>query len=132
MTKENGDLLLSRFAANPPADDNEIAKVQQTLKFRLPESYVSFMLMRNGGEGFIGKSYLVLWKIEDLISMNVAYRVAEFAPGLFLFGSNGGDDAFGFDVRSNTCEIVSIPFVAMEIEDARAVASDFETFLSAI
>jgi hypothetical protein len=132
MTNSDRDLLFARFAGNRPARRDEIEKVQQELKFRLPKSYLDFMLARNGGEGFIGKSYLVLWKIEELISMNAAYHVSEFAPELFLFGSNGGDEAFGFDTRSEACGIVSIPFVAMEIEDAKVVASDFEAFLSAL
>ena len=130
MTNTIRDQLLARFAGNPSASRDEIEKVQRKLKFSLPKGYVDFLLTRNGGEGFIGKSYLVLWKIEELISMNDAYHVGEFAPGIFLFGSNGGGEAFGFDTRSEACGIVSMPFVAMEIEDARVLAPDFAGFLS--
>ena len=38
-------------------------------------SYYEF----NGGEGAIGESYLALWKIEDLIALNEAYVVQNFA-----------------------------------------------------
>jgi hypothetical protein len=132
MTNASRNLLFGRFTGNPPTSREEIERVQRKLSFRLPNDYVEFMLTKNGGEGFIGKSYLVLWKIEELISMNNAYHVAEFASDLFLFGSDGGGEAFGFDTRSEAPRIVSIPFVAMEIEDAKVVATDFESFLSAL
>jgi len=131
MTNAKWNLLLARFG-NPPANRDEIERVQQGLKFRLPKSYVDFMLTKDGGEGFIGRSYLVLWKIEELILMNHAYHVAEFVPDIILFGSNGGGEAFGFDTRSEVCAIVSVPFVAMEIENAKVLASDFEGFLSTL
>lgn len=132
MTNAGENALFARFAGNPPASRGEIERIQEKINFHLPPSYVDFMFTRNGGEGFIGRSYLVLWKIEDLISMNDSYQVAEFAPGIFLFGSNGGGEAFGFDIRSDTYGIVSIPFVAMEVGDAKTVAPDFGAFLSTL
>jgi hypothetical protein len=47
----------------------------------------------NGGEGSVGDTYVILWRIEELIEMSKAYDVAEYAPGLFLFGSDGGGEA---------------------------------------
>jgi hypothetical protein len=126
------DKLFARFAANPPASREEIEKAQEALAFPLPRGYVDFLATADGGEGFIGKSYLILWKVEELASKNAAYNVAEFAPELFLFGSDGGGEAFGFDTRSKTGSIVSIPFVTMEMRRAKAVPPDFEAFLSVL
>jgi len=128
----NGSASTKRFVGNAAASLAEIDKVQQSLRFRLPKSYVEFMLSRNGGEGLVGRSYLVLWKIEELVAMNDAYHVAEFAPGLFLLGTDGGGEAFGFDTRSDACRIVSVPFVEMEIENAEVVAPDFGAFFSTL
>lgn len=61
--------------------------------------------------------------------MNDAYHVAELAPKLFLFGSGGGDEAFGFDTRSEAFGVVSVPFVGMDLQLAKAVAPDFAAFL---
>lgn len=132
MTDTNIRWPAGRFVANPPASREEIEKVQTELKFPLPKSYIEFLLIRNGGEGFIGDSYVILWKVEELVSRNSAYNVAEFAPGLFLFGSNGGGEAFGFDIRSETGSIISIPFITMDKMDARPVAANFEGFLSTL
>ena len=130
MVNANEELSSRAFEGSAAASLNEIEAVQRKLSFTLPTSYVTFMCTGNGGEGFIGKSYLVLWKVEELTSMNAAYHVAEFVPGLFLFGSNGGGEAYGFDTRSRPPTIVSVPFIAMDLADAKIVASDFETFLS--
>jgi hypothetical protein len=119
-----------RFAANPPAGREEIEKVQNELKFALPKSYVEFLLTANGGERFTPDSYVIFWRLEELVSRNAAYNAAELAPGLFLFGSNGGGEAFGFDTCSETCSIVSIPFVTMDKSDARPAAPDFQAFLN--
>jgi hypothetical protein len=131
-TQSNNDSLFARFAGNPPARAEDIERVQKKLRFRLPEDYANFLLTRNGGEGFVGNSYVILWKIEELVSMNNAYHVSEFVPHIFLFGSNGGGEAFGFHINGGSSSILSIPFVAMEMEDAKPVASDFGTFLSVL
>jgi hypothetical protein len=122
----------ARFAANPPAGREEIEKLQNELKFALPKSYVEFLLTANGGEGFIPDSYVIFWRVEELVSRNAVYNVAEFAPGLFLFGSNGDGEAFGFDTCSETCSIVSMPFVTMDKSGARPAAPNFQAFLDTV
>ena len=49
---------------------------------------------------------------------------------VFVFGSDGGGEAFGFDLRSDAKPIVAIPFVGMEESVITPVAEDFKTFLS--
>ena len=123
---------LAHFKGNPPASRNTIEQVQEELGFRLPGGFVDFLLTSDGAEGFVGRSYLVIWRIEQLIAMNAAYHVAEFAPGLLLFGSNGGDEAFGFDTRSEVYEIITVPFVGIDLRIARTVAPDFDAFLAVL
>jgi hypothetical protein len=132
MTNTPKDVSLVRFVGHPPAGLEDIERTQRQLHFRLPNSYVEFLLSRDGGEGFIGGSYLVLWRIEDLIAMNKAYNTATFAPDLLLIGSDGGGEAFGFDTRTKSLPIVSVPFVPMDVVDAKAIAPDFGAFLSAL
>jgi hypothetical protein len=69
------------------------------------------------------------WRIGELLEMNRAYEVADYAPGLFLFGSDGGGEAFAFDTRRGANPIVSVPFVGMELKMARPIASNFTAFL---
>lgn len=55
-----------------------------------------------------------------------------YAPGLFLFGSDGGGEAFAFDLRSNPPPVVSVPFVGMDLSLVEFVAVDFGAFLEVL
>ena len=87
------------------------------------------MLESNGAEGFIGSSYLVIWPIEQIIVLNQAYRVSEFNPGLVYFGSDGGGEAYAFDIRTKEMPIVEFPFESIHIEDAELCGKTFYEFL---
>jgi len=82
----------------------------------------------NGGEGFVGKNFLRVWPVEDLIQANKDLLVNEGAPGLFLFGSNGGGEAFAFDTRSAPPPVVAVPFI-VGLEDVIAISPTFGSFL---
>ena len=129
MTPADKEKLLAKFNGNPPADASSIRQFVTDGGLRLPKDYEKFLQEMDGGEGFIGNAYLILWHAGELLELNKSYAVAEFAAGLFLFGSDGGGEAFAFDMRSDAKPIVSVPFVGMELEVARPVASNFKAFL---
>jgi hypothetical protein len=95
----------------------------------LPDDYLSILSELNGGEGFVGEEYLILWKAEELILFNKEYEADVYAPGIFLFGSNGGGEGFGFDTRSKPYKIVQIPFIGMDLHYATPIADSFIHFL---
>jgi hypothetical protein len=73
--------------------ETELKKFESASCIRLPEQYAEFMKVTNGGEGHIGKnSYVQLFPLQDLMSINQAAATNRFAPGLFIFGSNGMGD----------------------------------------
>jgi hypothetical protein len=98
-----------------------------------PTGYLEFMRKGNGGEGQVRNGYLMLWPLEELQRQNAAYNVTTFAPGLVLFGSSGGGEAYGFDTRRRPhVRIVSGPFIGMRLEAARDCGGDFDSFLEVI
>jgi hypothetical protein len=121
--------LFARFDAHPPASRDAVARCQSNLWFLLPADYVQFLAQMNGGEGFVGENYLMAWSVEDLIQHNKDYHVEQCTPGLFLFGSSGGGEAFAFDVRSTPPVIVAVPFIVLNLEDAIVIAPSFTAFL---
>jgi len=122
--------FLGSFNANPPASQSIIENVVRLVPGVLPEGYMRFLQFANGGEGFIGaNTYAILWRIEELLSMNREHQVSEYAPGLFVFGSDGGGEAFAFDLRSQPASIVSVPFVGMALDLISPIAATFEGFL---
>lgn len=90
--------------------------------------YAEFLLRHNGAEGFVsGNSYVALWSAAQTRELNEAYRVAEFAPGVLLFGTDGSDTGFGIDEA--TGRYVSVPLVGMSREALRDEGASFEEFL---
>lgn len=132
MSPADAEGLLASFNGNPPASAASIQQFEMEAGIQLPGSYTAFLKQMDGGEGFVGPAYLILWRVCELVEMNKAYQVSDYAPGLFLFGSDGGGEAFAFDTRSNSLPIVSVPFVGMELKLARVVASDFKGFFEAL
>lgn len=116
------------FELNPPVEEVKVKKVQTELGITFPKDYVEFILYSNGAEGNIGENYLILWSIEDIIDLNEAYGVNEFAKGLVLFGSDGGGTAFAFDTRRNDTQIVTVPFIGMDLEEVKTCSNTFNGF----
>ncbi|NDI35093.1 SMI1/KNR4 family protein [Chengkuizengella sediminis] len=120
--------ILSQLELNEPVLDINIKKVEEQLRIKFPQEYYEFLLNSNGGEGSIGESYLVMWKVEDIIELNEAYGVEEFAPGLLIIGSDGGDTAYC--IRSENKSFVNVPFIGMDLREVQVCGNNFEEFLS--
>jgi hypothetical protein len=108
-----------------PASSDILEGLSSSLGVSLPRDYLDFLRQHNGGEGFIGKKYIIFWKAEELADFNREYEVEQYAPGILLFGSSGGGEGYGFDVQSAAIPIVRVPFIGMAREYAEPVAKDF-------
>jgi SMI1 / KNR4 family (SUKH-1) len=117
------------FAALPPASAEALRAAERDLGIILPEDYKSFLLEHNGGDGFVGEHYLILWRAEELSNFNNGYEVSKYAPGFLIFGSTGGGDGFAFDTRTSPYLVMRIPFVGMRVEDGLRVAGSFNELL---
>ena len=72
--------LLSSFGDQGPASDDIIRQFVEQSGIFLPQQYIQFLKLKNGGEGFVGQNaYLILWSIDELPEMNKAYNVNENA-----------------------------------------------------
>ncbi|GMV82586.1 MAG: hypothetical protein AMXMBFR7_37700 [Planctomycetota bacterium] len=121
--------LLTDFSSVGNASKEEIDRVQEGLGRGLPSEYLEFLLYTDGGEGFIGKSYVMFWSAHELLEFNRDYKVDEYAPGLFLIGSSGGGEAYALDLRTEPPTFVSVPFVGMGLDHVRKVGGTFLDFL---
>jgi hypothetical protein len=117
------------FQPNAPASTQAVTSLRTGLAKPLPESYFDFLARANGGEGFIGDRYVQLWRAEELAEMNHAYKTAEFFPNLFFIGSDGGGEAYAFDLSRTDATVFEVPFVGLPT-DARAIANSFDSFLA--
>src|SRR3954447_9331401 len=121
--------LVSEMQLNPGTSEAMLRTVQSDIRISFPADYADFMLKSNGAEGSIGNWYLVLWPIEEIEAINEDYSVSDFAPGFLLFGSDGGGEAYAFDMKSGGMPIFEIPFIPLEAKEARLCGRTFVEFL---
>src|SRR4051812_12487051 len=121
--------LLDGLLTTTGATQWAIDAASQTLGESLPPDYIEVMLITNGCEGFVGQSYFRLYPVENLAKLNAAFGVQEFAPGLVIFGSNGGGEAFAFDMRTSAPGVVQLPFIPMAYEYIIERSPSFADFL---
>ncbi|AGF55940.1 hypothetical protein B0P06_005804 [Clostridium saccharoperbutylacetonicum] len=106
---EEYKIYLDSFNTNEKIDITRILEVEKELKVKFPADYVDFMEKFNGGEGSVGKEYLIMYKINEIIEVNDDCEVSEYVPGIILFGSNGGGEYFAFDYRESEIKYIIIP-----------------------
>lgn len=121
--------LLKDFEFGKEATQESISSVQDFAGKALPQDYVDFLISHNGGEGFLNDEYVIFWAVDELAQFNKDYEVTEYAPGFFLFGSNGGGEAFAYNLRKLPPEIVMLPFIGMEPKHAKKLAATFKEFI---
>jgi SMI1 / KNR4 family (SUKH-1) len=125
--------LTRDLAIGVGASDASLRDVADALQVRFPADYLQFMRYSDGGEGPVGSDgYVALWSVAELVGLNKAYQVDEFAPGLVLFGTDGGNTGFAFDRRAVEVRIVSVPLLGMDLSAAEQVATSFAGFLHAV
>jgi len=126
----NLEELLSGISGNEPASAKEIEAVQTEMNIRFPNEYVRFLSYMNGGEGALGRNnYISLWSTHQLRDLNKSYEVPIFLPGVVLFGTDGGGEAYGFDWQSGKCAIVMVPFIGMSEATKTKISDNFIDFL---
>jgi SMI1 / KNR4 family (SUKH-1) len=121
-----------RFKPNPPASEDAITELTAASSSPLPASFLAFFRRANGGEGFVGTRFVQLWRAEDLIEFNDGYKVTEFVPGFFLIGSDGGGEAFAFDLSSGDSAVLEIPLIPLDRQESRRIADSFVSFVARI
>lgn len=108
----------------------DLERLVSSLHAQLPADYLEFMRVSNGAEGPVGEdAYVVLWPVEEIFELNETYRVDDFAPGLVLFGTDGGNTGFAFDRRAEDPQIVSVPLVGMSLGEVELRGSTLTALL---
>lgn len=66
------------------------------------------------------------YRQEDLVQYNQGYEIPEYAPGYFMFATNGCGELIAL---SPIGSIVRMPFIGMGAKDALLVATSFANLL---
>ncbi len=126
------ETALKAWHLNPGATDDVLRDALASLGHSLPATYIRFLQKHDGGEGFVGDNYLIIWKAEELSVFNREYEVDKYAPGLLMFGSNGGGEGYAFDRRSQEMNIVRVPFIGLSVESAIPMAESIDDLFAVL
>ncbi|SFD61184.1 SMI1 / KNR4 family (SUKH-1) [Chitinophaga sp. CF118] len=121
--------LAKNFTPSIPATHDGIAEAERHFNISFPTDYKEFLLFTNGLEGEVDDGYLVLWSAKELIELNTTYHVTEFIEQIIIFGSDGAEEAFAFDISGTQPSIVKLPFIGMGYIPNEKLADTFEAFL---
>jgi hypothetical protein len=126
--------LTRNLRRRPGASDQDLSSFAARTGIELPPDLAEFLRSSNGAEGPVGRAgYLRLWSLEEMLAAQSEAGVAEFAPGLFLIASDGGDGTFGLDTRSRPPPIVRVSLEELSLQNLTNVGlslADLLTYLA--
>lgn len=118
---------MSQIDKNDATNKKEVREFLNNVFFLLPDGFIEFYRGANGADISSDELYTILWSLTDLFQLNKGYDVDEYAPGFFIFGSDGGDIAF--TIEKATGKIFEMPFIGMSSEEAVFLFDSFDEFL---
>jgi hypothetical protein len=117
-----------------PASDEAIVRLRQAAPCELPPEYIELLRYCESGEGpFDGPGlWFMLHPVNDSLESNRMWADMGAYQDFWFFGSNGGLEAIGFDLRQGPpWSIVMIDCIAGE-ESAERIASEMGEFIEKI
>lgn len=98
-----------RLRRGAGASPDGLDRLRRLFDRPLPADYESLLRVADGIEGLLTpNAYISIWPSQDVKSLNDSYAIHEFAPGLILFGTDGGGMGYAFDLK-NDMRIVEVP-----------------------
>jgi hypothetical protein len=119
--------LATRWRATPSGPFFEMADPPAEFLEGLSQDYLAAVKEFGGREGFVGETYLRLYRLEELVALNLAYDVPSSLPELIVFGSDGCGEAFAFPLGEP--KVVQVPFLPMAAEYVKRSAANFAEFV---
>jgi hypothetical protein len=114
------------ISRNDPPTSNEIGTFSLNVEFKLPEGFIEFFSQSDGGLINGENIYIELWPLTEMIELNKNYEVNKYAPGYFVFGSDGGGTAYC--IEKKTTNICDMQFIGMP-DDVFLICKSFDEFL---
>ena len=122
------DLERIGWNSNKETNLNDIGIVEEQLHIVFPEDYLEFLKWSNGGEGYIEKNYVSLWKVEDVEVLNREYQIQTYLlKGYLGIGTDGGGICYGFCLEKQFA-IFKCPLGDLDINEITIVANSIKDF----
>jgi len=123
-----------QWTPNPPAHEDEIAKLQELAPFKLPAEYIELLRFCDGGYGELDAPPLIfcMHSIAESVEHNQMWRKEGEYAGFWFIGGNGGLETIGFDLRRGPqLPIIMIDCIAGD-DSAERIANGMAEFVQKI
>lgn len=110
----------------------ETSPLAASIRERLPDDYVSLIDELGPGEGFVGREYLRLYRLEELSAANQAYEILTYLPHHLLIGSDGGGNAILLNTKQAGAPVEKIPFIPLDPDFGETLGENFSSFLDSL
>ena len=94
------------------AGPDDVERIEAFVGQRLADDFLQLLDVHDGAEGWVGDSYVSLWPADEIVAHNKTLETHDYAPGLLLFGTDGGGEAYAIDFASDG-HVVSVPMVGL-------------------
>ncbi|HMH34413.1 MAG TPA: SMI1/KNR4 family protein [Puia sp.] len=119
--------MLSKLEKNEAPTNQLVQSLMLKINFQIDKDYLEFIRTYDGAEGTISEgSYLLLWRIKDLIELNPYYKDDDFSTKVFIIGSNGGGTAYG--IKKDDDSFFKSTFLELA-DELEYCGKDFKEFL---
>ena len=120
-----------------PTTREKLKEAEERIGIIFPTQYKDFMLYSNGAEGFVGlgKSYLQVWDIEEVISAgefnatDVTLCLDNESPPVVCFAANGIGSYYAFDKRTEDSSIIGFESISIIRDGYESCGRTFFEFL---
>lgn len=129
-TADCRSVLAERWQATASGPFFDVAGPPPEFHQMLPQDYLAAVPEFGGREGFLGEEYLRLYRLQELVALNLAYEVPSLLPEVIVFGSNGVGEAFAFLLGEPA--VVQVPFLPLAAEHAHRKAVSFAEFVQSL
>ena len=123
-------LLAARWRATRSGPFFEVAEPPADFVQLLPDDYLTAIAEFGGREGFLGETYLRLYRLQELVALNLAYDVPTLLPEVIVFGSDGCGEAFAF--LAGQAGVFQVPFLPLATQHVKRLGANFAEFLRSL
>lgn len=109
---------------------DKVEKIEREIGFNFPKDYRRFVMNYTGFENRIGKEFVRLWNLEELIEFNSDYGIIEELENTIGIGTNGGGEFIAIEkLNDKKNRIVLSPLIDLDKDYHMEIGDSFSDFL---